>query len=99
MAQKTKGIGAYLRTKLQSGTNAKLQKRQGPHKPVREETEAVFGKPLERAIRYANVAILLNDDETSHPLYGYLPTVVGKTCALLKHTGMYHQFSHDSHDH
>ncbi|KIV99477.1 uncharacterized protein PV09_08897 [Verruconis gallopava] len=55
----------------------------------REEDKAnqptgIFGVPLQTSVRYANVAISLQDSEGNSYVYGYVPIVVAKCGVFLK---------------
>lgn len=44
--------------------------------------------PLQTSVRYANVAISLQDAEGKSYVYGYVPIVVAKCGVFLKEKGM-----------
>jgi hypothetical protein len=48
----------------------------------------IFGVPLTTSVRYANVAISLQDAEGKSYVYGYVPIVVAKCGVFLKEKGM-----------
>jgi hypothetical protein len=48
----------------------------------------IFGVPLADSIRYANVAISLQNDNGESFIYGYVPIVVAKCGVFLKEKGM-----------
>jgi hypothetical protein len=48
----------------------------------------IFGVPLQTSVRYANVAISLQDTEGKSYVYGYVPIVVAKCGVFLKEKGM-----------
>jgi len=52
----------------------------------------IFGVPLTTSVRYANVAISLQDAEGKSYVYGYVPIVVAKCGVFLKEKGMVHNF-------
>jgi hypothetical protein len=47
----------------------------------------IFGVPLTTSVRYANVAISLQDTEGKSYVYGYVPIVVAKCGVFLKEKG------------
>ena len=47
----------------------------------------IFGVPLTTSVRYANVAISLQDAEGKSYVYGYVPIVVAKCGVFLKEKG------------
>ena len=47
----------------------------------------IFGIPLEQSIKYANVAISLDDGRGGSFIYGYVPIVVAKCGVFLKEKG------------
>ena len=47
----------------------------------------IFGVPLHKSIRYANVAISLFDADGNSFTYGYVPIVVAKCGVYLKEKG------------
>lgn len=51
-------------------------------------TPGIFGVPLTTSVRYANVAISLQDAEGKSYVYGYVPIVVAKCGVFLKEKGM-----------
>jgi hypothetical protein len=53
-----------------------------------EELQGIFGVPLQTSVRYANVAISLNDANGQSYIYGYVPIVVAKCGVFLKEKGM-----------
>lgn len=60
------------------------QKSQGD---VEDNNATVFGKPLTESIRYANVAISLQNEAGEMFIYGYIPITVAKVCVFLKEKG------------
>jgi hypothetical protein len=48
----------------------------------------IFGIPLQTSVRYANVAISLQDAEGNSYVYGYVPIVVAKCGVFLKEKGL-----------
>ena len=48
----------------------------------------IFGVPLAESIRYANVAISLQNEQGESFIYGYVPIVVAKCGVFLKEKGM-----------
>ena len=48
----------------------------------------IFGIPLTTSVRYANVAISLQDAEGNSYVYGYVPIVVAKCGVFLKEKGL-----------
>jgi GTPase-activating protein SAC7 len=51
------------------------------------EQQGIFGVPLQTSVRYANVAISLNDANGQSYIYGYVPIVVAKCGVFLKEKG------------
>jgi hypothetical protein len=51
------------------------------------ESQGIFGVPLQTSVRYANVAISLNDASGQSYIYGYVPIVVAKCGVFLKEQG------------
>src|ERR1700761_2726583 len=51
------------------------------------ESQGIFGVPLQTSVRYANVAISLNDASGQSYIYGYDPIVVAKCRGILKEEG------------
>jgi hypothetical protein len=51
------------------------------------EPHGIFGVPLQTSVRYANVAISLNDANGQSYIYGYVPIVVAKCGVFLKEKG------------
>lgn len=47
----------------------------------------IFGVPLADSIRYANVAISLNNEQGESFVYGFVPIVVAKCGVFLKEKG------------
>lgn len=47
----------------------------------------IFGVPLNISIKYANVAISLNNEHGESFIYGYVPIVVAKCGVFLKEQG------------
>ena len=47
----------------------------------------IFGIPLQTSVRYANVAISLQDADGHSYVYGYVPIVVAKCGVFLKEKG------------
>lgn len=54
---------------------------------VETQPSGIFGVPLAESIRYANVAISLQNDEGQSFIYGYVPIVVAKCGVFLKEKG------------
>lgn len=54
---------------------------------VETQPTGIFGVPLAESIRYANVAISLQNDEGQSFIYGYVPIVVAKCGVFLKEKG------------
>lgn len=52
----------------------------------------IFGVPLQTSVRYANVAISLQDAEGKSYVYGYVPIVVAKCGVYLKEKGWFASF-------
>lgn len=52
------------------------------------ETPSIFGVELQKSIKYANVAISLQDANGGTFTYGYVPIVVAKCGVFLKEKGM-----------
>jgi hypothetical protein len=52
-----------------------------------EESQGIFGVPLQQSVRYANVAISLSDGNGQSYIYGYVPIVVAKCGVFLKEKG------------
>ena len=57
------------------------------HVTVEIQPSGIFGVPLAESIRYANVAISLQNDEGQSFIYGYVPIVVAKCGVFLKEKG------------
>ncbi|KIV97581.1 hypothetical protein PV10_01313 [Exophiala mesophila] len=55
-----------------------------PEEKVEIQPSGIFGVPLAESIRYANVAISLQNDEGQSFIYGYVPIVVAKCGVFLK---------------
>jgi hypothetical protein len=51
------------------------------------EPYGIFGVPLQTSVRYANVAISLNDANGQNYIYGYVPIIVAKCGVFLKEKG------------
>jgi hypothetical protein len=49
--------------------------------------QGIFGVPLQTSVRYANVAISLNDANGQSYIYGYVPIIVAKCGVFLKEKG------------
>lgn len=81
LANRQRTLGGYLRTKFRSSQMRVAEKR------------PVFGVPIHTSMRYANVAISLFNDEGQSYIYGYIPTVVGKTAVFMKEKGMYQLYA------
>lgn len=56
-----------------------------------ESGPGIFGVPLADSIRYANVAISLQNENGESFIYGYVPIVVAKCGVFLKEKGMLHR--------
>lgn len=56
--------------------------------PGASAPQGIFGVPLIISVRYANVAISLQDAEGKSYVYGYVPIVVAKCGVFLKEKGM-----------
>jgi hypothetical protein len=54
---------------------------------VATQPAGIFGIPLQSSVRYANVAISLQDAEGNSYVYGYVPIVVAKCGVFLKEKG------------
>lgn len=52
-----------------------------------ETQPGIFGVPLADSIRYANVAISLQNESGESFIYGYVPIVVAKCGVFLKEKG------------
>jgi hypothetical protein len=52
------------------------------------QSAGIFGIPLQTSVRYANVAISLQDAEGHSYVYGYVPIVVAKCGVFLKEKGL-----------
>lgn len=52
-----------------------------------ETQSGIFGVPLADSIRYANVAISLQNESGESFIYGYVPIVVAKCGVFLKEKG------------
>ena len=68
---------SWLRRKPVKGSQATTQ----------EAPSRVFGVELQTSIRYANVAISLQNEEGESYIYGYIPIVVAKCGVFLKEKG------------
>jgi hypothetical protein len=55
---------------------------------IAEVGPGIFGVPLADSIRYANVAISLQNETGESFIYGYVPIVVAKCGVFLKEKGM-----------
>jgi hypothetical protein len=56
-----------------------------------QESQGIFGVPLQQSVRYANVAISLSDANGQSYIYGYVPIVVAKCGVFLKEKGTVHR--------
>lgn len=67
----------------------------GQHQPPNQagadptDGQGIFGVPLATSVRYANVAISLNDANGQSYIYGYVPIVVAKCGVFLKEKGRF----------
>ncbi|KAJ5688546.1 hypothetical protein N7462_002938 [Penicillium macrosclerotiorum] len=59
-------------------------KRNTRKEEVKEAPRGIFGIPLNVSIKYANVAISLNNEHGESHIYGYVPIVVAKCGVFLK---------------
>ncbi|KAF3931972.1 hypothetical protein ABW20_dc0102397 [Dactylellina cionopaga] len=50
----------------------------------KEEAPGIFGVPLQESIKYAKVAISMNDQNGNSFIYGYIPIVIAKCGVFLK---------------
>ncbi|KAJ6257955.1 hypothetical protein Dda_7745 [Drechslerella dactyloides] len=52
--------------------------------PLPSEEPGIFGVPLQESIKYAKVAISMNDQNGNSFIYGYIPIVIAKCGVFLK---------------
>ena len=52
-----------------------------------EKPVGIFGVPLNVSIKYANVAISLQNEQGESYVYGYVPIVIAKCGVFLKEKG------------
>lgn len=69
-----------LRSKLENVTDANFD-------AIAPQPSGIFGIPLQTSVRYANVAISLQDADGHSYVYGYVPIVVAKCGVFLKEKG------------